>query len=72
MVTRIHFDDADAADQAAETLFAGGHEVAVVRERFAGEDDDEAVEFVVATTADAAQVHEALPDLEPDTFISSE
>lgn len=72
MVTRIHFEDADAADAAAEALFDAGHEVAVVRERFAGEDDDEALEHVVATTASEGQVRSALPDLTDDVFVSED
>ena len=44
-ITRIHLDDEDRATALAEAIDARGHEVAVVRERFAGEDDDEAVEL---------------------------
>lgn len=72
MVTRIHFEDADAADQAAEQLFEAGHEVAIVRERFAGEDDDEAIEHVVATTASEQQARDTLGDLPADTFIAED
>lgn len=72
MVTRIHFEDADDADRAAEQLFAAGHEVAIVRERFAGEDDDEAIDHVVATTASGQEARAALPDLPADTFIAED
>ena len=72
MVTRIHFDEAERADEAAESLFTAGYEVAVVRERFAGEDDDEDVEFVVATPASVAQAHEVLGDLGPDVFVTED
>lgn len=72
MVTRIHFEDADEADRAAEQLFAAGHEVAIVRERFAGEDDDEAIEHVVATTASGDEVRGALPELPEDVFVQEE
>lgn len=56
MVTRLHVDDEDAAEQLAAAIDARGHEVAVVRERFAGEDDDEAIEYVVCTTAGVAEL----------------
>ena len=72
MVTRLHFDDATLADEAAEALFAAGHEVAVVRERFAGEDDDEAVDYVVATPASVEQTRAAIGDLAENLFISED
>lgn len=66
-ITRIHLDDEDRATSLAEAIDARGHEVAVVRERFAGEDDDEAVEFVVCTPAEES----ALADLlDEDTFVT--
>ncbi|MDA8439059.1 MAG: hypothetical protein M0Z51_09405 [Propionibacterium sp.] len=72
MVTRIHFDDAERADEAAESLFSAGHEVAVVRERFAGEDDDEDVEYVVATPASVEDARAALGDLGDGVFVTED
>ncbi|HET9127379.1 MAG TPA: hypothetical protein VHO26_08735 [Propionibacteriaceae bacterium] len=72
MVTRIHFDDAEGADEAAETLYAAGYEVAIVRERFAGEDDDEDIDYVVATPASKQEAMEALGDVTEELFISEE
>jgi len=72
MVTRIHLEDADRADEAAEALFAAGYEVAVVRERFAGEDDDEAVDYVVATPATKQEALAALGELAGDDLFVSE
>lgn len=66
MVTRVHLEDEDAAQALAEELDRRGHEVAIVKERFAGEDDDEALEFVVCTTAPEG----ALVDLvDEDAFV---
>ncbi len=62
MVIRIHVEDEKAAQAAAEALAEQQHEVALLRERFAGEDDDEAVELVVATTAPRAEVARLFPD----------
>lgn len=50
-VTRLHFDSEDDASATAEALAAAEIEVALIKERFAGEDDDEAISFVVATPA---------------------
>jgi alkanesulfonate monooxygenase SsuD/methylene tetrahydromethanopterin reductase-like flavin-dependent oxidoreductase (luciferase family) len=55
-VTRIHLDDEDAAARLAERIDALGFEVAVIAERFAGEDDDEAMEYVVCTPAARADL----------------
>ncbi|MGO4955758.1 hypothetical protein ACTQ49_00545 [Luteococcus sp. Sow4_B9] len=52
----MHFEDEDEAIKAAEAIDAAGHEVALVKERFAGEDDDEDIDFVVATPATVDQV----------------
>ena len=52
MIARIHLDDQAEATTLAETLDALGHEVAIIKERFAGEDDGEAITFVVCTPAD--------------------
>lgn len=60
MTTRVHYDEAEAAQEAAEILDDEGFEVAVIAERFAGEDDDEEVDYVLATTADEAAVRDLL------------
>lgn len=66
MVTRVHLDDEDAAEALARALDERGHEVVVVRERFAGDDDDEAISYVVCTPADEG----ALADLvDEDAFV---
>lgn len=59
-VLRISFNEADEAESSAEMIAAAGYEVAVVKERFAGEDDDEAIVYVVATTAPLDQIREYL------------
>lgn len=51
MIARIHLDEQSEATTLAEALDALGHEVAIIKERFAGEDDGEAVSFVVCTPA---------------------
>lgn len=56
MVTRIHFDNAEDADATSEAIAEAGFEVALIKERFAGEDDDEEIAFVVATPASEAEV----------------
>lgn len=50
MVRGIVFD-ADAAEQIAGRLHADGYSATVIRERFAGEDDDEDHAWVVVTDA---------------------
>lgn len=55
-ITRLHFESEDDANATAEALAAAELEVALVKERFAGEDDDEAISFVVATPASQEQV----------------
>ncbi|MEL4506062.1 hypothetical protein AAEX63_14655 [Luteococcus sp. H138] len=69
MVSRMHFDDEDEAIKAAEAIDAAGHEVALIKERFAGEDDDEAVDYVVATPADPDALR---PLVGEDTFIETD
>jgi len=54
-VTRIAFDDQSEAEQTAQALFDAGFETALLKERFEGEDDDEEVVHVVATTASEAE-----------------
>ena len=68
-ITRIHLDDEDEAQALAEAIDARGFEVAVIGERFAGEDDDEALEYVVCTPA----TREELGDLiGPDHFVTTD
>ncbi|MGA4668631.1 hypothetical protein ACPCG0_02330 [Propionibacteriaceae bacterium Y1923] len=69
MVTRVHFDDESEATALAQALDALGHEVAVILERFAGEDDDEAVDWVVYTPADADVLAELVDE---DVFVESD
>ena len=59
MVTRIHLDEESDAQAMAEAIDQRGFEVAIIKERFAGEDDDELVQYVVCTTA----AEDALADL---------
>ncbi len=66
MITRAYFSDPDPAQSLQEALTALGHEAEVVAERFAGEDDDEAIEYAVCTDAPSATVTRLV---DPDTFI---
>lgn len=59
MIARIHCDDETDAKALAEAIDARGHEVAIIKERFAGEDDGEAISYVVCTPA----TKDALADL---------
>ncbi len=58
MVTRVHLKDESAAQALAEALDTRGLEVALVTERIGGGDT---IEYLVATTADAAEVTPLLP-----------
>ncbi|WP_420175398.1 hypothetical protein [Luteococcus sp. OSA5] len=69
MVSRMHFDDEDEAIKAAEAIDQAGFEVALIKERFAGEDDDEDVDHVVATPA---SVDEVRPLVGEDVFIEAD
>lgn len=70
MITRIHVGDDEAiADQVAALIDQGGHEVAVVTERFVDEDDQEVVEFVVCTPAPVAEIDLSSIDIDEDFFI---
>ncbi|GAA1396877.1 hypothetical protein [Luteococcus peritonei] len=69
MVSRIHFDDEQEAIEAAELLDGAGHEVALIKERFAGEDDDEEIDFVVATPATADEVRALVGE---DSFVETD
>lgn len=55
-ISRVHFDDPADADAAAQVIADAGHEVAVVKELFDGEDDDEDAVYIVATPAPASDV----------------
>jgi hypothetical protein len=55
---RVTFHDPDEAEALAEALLTGGYDAGVVRERFAGEDDDEEVVHVVHTDAPPEEVAE--------------
>jgi len=70
MVTRVHLGDEDEANELASRIDEAGHEVAVIQERFAGEDDDEEVEFVVATTARRRDVEALVSD--PQVFVEED
>lgn len=72
MVSRIHFDDEQRAVAAADALDDAGLEVALIQERFAGEDDDEALDYVVATPEEAGRVRELLKDLLDDEFVEQD
>lgn len=71
MVTRVHFEEETDAADAADVLYDAGQEVAVIKERFAGEDDDEEIVFVLATPCDEAKVRELL-DLDEDAWVESD
>lgn len=70
MVTRVHVDDGEDADALAEVLYNAGYDVAVVKERFDGEDDE--IDYVVATPATVEQVRAAAPDLDPELFVEAD
>lgn len=53
--TVISFDDESEAEETAEALRSVGHYVETGRERFLGENDDEAVVFLVLTDARPSQ-----------------
>ena len=59
-ILRLSFAVEDEASASAAAIAEAGHEVAVVKERFAGEDDDEEVVFVVATPAPLDRVEKLL------------
>ncbi|MGJ6979471.1 hypothetical protein ACSDQ9_02910 [Aestuariimicrobium soli] len=68
-ITRIHLEDETAAAELAERIDALGFEVAVIGERFAGEDDDEAIEYVVCTPATPADLGDLVDD---DWFVTTD
>lgn len=69
MVTRVYFEDEDRAQALAAALDGRGLEVAVIQERFAGEDDDEAIEYVVCTP----ETRDVLADLvDEDVFVAED
>lgn len=59
-ILRLSFTEEDEANASAAAIAEAGYEVAVVKERFAGEDDDEEVVFVVATPARLDRVEKLL------------
>lgn len=59
-ILRVSFTAEEDANSTATKIAEAGYEVAVVKERFAGEDDDEEVVFVVATPARLEQVADCL------------
>ena len=69
MVTRIHLDDESDANELAAAIDARGHEVAIIKERFHGEDDGEAIQYVVCTPA----TRDVLADLvDEDVFVETD
>lgn len=62
MAQRICTDDEAEADEFKETLALAGFAAEVTRERLAGDDDDESVQFVVQTDAEAELVAELIED----------
>ncbi len=69
MVSRIHFDEETEAVEAAEKIDAAGFEVVLIQERFAGEDDGEAVDYVVATPATVDELRAVVGD---EVFIEAD
>jgi 8-oxo-dGTP diphosphatase len=64
---RVTFHEQHEADSLVQTLTLAGYDAGVSRERFAGDDDDEAVAHVVHTDAPADEVEELLGD--SDAFV---
>ena len=60
MAVRVTFHEADPAESLVETLTVAGYDAGVSRERFAGEDDGEAIVHVVHTDAPVAEVEELI------------
>ena len=60
MAVRVTFHEADPAESLVETLTVAGYDAGVSRERFAGEDDGEAIVHVVHTDAPVAAVEELI------------
>jgi hypothetical protein len=69
VTTRIYLSDSDQATALAEAIDDLGYEVAVITERFAGDDDDEAIEHVVYTPATIEQLGALIP---ADAFVESD
>lgn len=69
MITRIHLDDEHAATALAEAIDGRGLDVAVIAERFAGEDDDEAIEYVVCVNGAKSLVDDLLGE---DLFVTED
>lgn len=62
MALRICCDEPDEATELHEALATAGYASEVTRERFAGEDDGEAIIHVVSTDAPAELVAELIED----------
>lgn len=58
MSLRVSCTEQQDAEELVRTLLTAGFDAGVTRERFAGEDDDEAVVYVVHTDAPAESVEE--------------
>ena len=69
MITRIHLDDEDEATALASAIDERGYEVVVIAERFAGEDDDEAIEYVVHVNGGAESVAGLVAE---DVFVTTD
>ena len=63
-MSRVLFFDEDDARGVARALADVGHDAVVSRERFAGEDDDEAAHWVVTSDAPEIVLELATEDLE--------
>jgi hypothetical protein len=64
MPLRVTFHESDDADSLVDTLLTAGFAAGASRERFAGEDDGEAIVYVVHTDAPTGDVEELVADLD--------
>ncbi len=64
MPLRVTFHESDDADSLVDTLLIAGFAAGASRERFAGDDDGEAIVYVVHTDAPAADVRELVEDID--------
>ncbi len=64
MPLRVTFHESADADEIVETLLLAGFEAGTSRERFAGEDDGEAVVYVVHTDAPAGEIEEMIAEMD--------
>lgn len=58
MAVRVSCVEQEQAEELVRALLTAGFDAGVMRERFAGEDDDEAVVYVVHTDAPAESVED--------------